>query len=238
MPESSRLVLVAGASGRLGGVIAAGLAAAGTDLILVGRHRPDELAGRLARDYGIRAVPIAADVTDEKAMRLMAETAASVGNGRLDAVISSVTGFDGEPSPAAGLAADTFRRVVDTDLTGVFLLAQASLPMLERSAAPRVVLISSLAGLRGRPGAAHLCAAKAGLTGLVLALAREWALKRILVNAVAPGPIRTPGGAEHPPVAGVRFNDAEDVAAPVLFLSSAANRQLTGQILAVNGGEP
>ncbi len=238
MPETGRTALIAGASGRLGPVLAAEFAAAGTDLVLAARRSPEQLARQVTEEHGVRVLPVAADVTDETSLGDLRAAVSTLNGGCLDAVVSSVTAFDGRLRRAADLDADEFRRVLDTDLAGPFLLAQAVLPFLEKSASPRVVLLSSLAGLRGRPGAAHLCAAKAGLTGLALALSWEWGELGVLVNVVAPGPIQVPDSAAHPPAGVPAFSDPRDVAAAVVFLASAANRRLTGQILTLNGGAP
>ncbi len=101
-----------------------------------------------------------------------------------------------------------------------------------------MVLFSSVAGLRGRPGAAHLCAAKAGIAGLVVALAKELGPRGVAVNAVAPGPVIADESAEHEFPAGVAPSTAQQVADAAVYLASDRSSPIQGQVLVVNGGQP
>jgi gluconate 5-dehydrogenase/3-oxoacyl-[acyl-carrier protein] reductase len=232
-------VFIAGASGGLGAHLAAAFAEAGADLVLhanTNRAAAHELAAVLADKHQVSAAVVSGDLTaDADVAAIAAETAAG---GPLDAVVSCVTGFSGRPAAVADLDVAEFRRVVDTDLVAPYALTRALLPLLRAATAPRVLLVSSVAGLRGRPGAAHLCAAKAGLTGLTLALARELGPDGITVNCVAPGPIAGPHAGPMPANGLVAPSQPEDVAGAVLFLVSDLNSRINGQVVVVNGGLP
>ncbi|WP_405528411.1 SDR family oxidoreductase [Streptomyces canus] len=230
----NRRLLVAGATGLVGTAVAESAAAQGTDLVLLGRSadRLQRLAARLEDEHGVTALPLAADVTDPASLDHAVDRARATGLDRLDAVVSLVTGYRGRPLSVADLSAAEFREVLDTDVIGGFLLVRSWLALLRAAPAGRVVLVSSVAGLRGRPMAAHLCAAKAGVHGLVLGLSAELAAEGIGVRCVAPGPISRPG-ARHPP-SPIAPTTPERVAAAVLGLTGA-DTEPNGEPVIVTG---
>ncbi|MFJ2865819.1 SDR family NAD(P)-dependent oxidoreductase [Kitasatospora sp. NPDC087314] len=228
-------LLLAGATGLVGAAAARSAAAQGAGLVLLGRSAEalSALAGELAGEFsGTPVHPVVADLTDQASLDAAFAALPAAGVDRLDAVVNLATGYTGRPVPVGELPAEEFRRVVDTDLVGAFLLVRTALPLLRRAPDPRVVLVSSLAGLRGRPGAAHLCAAKAGVNGLALALAIELGEQGVAVNTVAPGPIARPG-VPHPPTP-VPLASPEQVAAAVLRLTEAADAR-RGETVIVTG---
>jgi NAD(P)-dependent dehydrogenase (short-subunit alcohol dehydrogenase family) len=230
--------LIAGATGVIGAAVADTLADRGTNLVLHAGANLDSATAQsahLATKYAVRTVPLRADVTDPTALDTICEYLATEGVPALNALVNCTTGFNGKPHGIDTLDPAEFRRVVDVDLVGGYLLVRAFLPLLRRAPAARVVLLSSLAGLRGRPGAAHLCAAKAGLVGLALGLSRDLAGDSIAVNVVAPGPVGPPDAGQLPP--GVLTSTPEEVAAAVLLLADLTSR-LSGQVIVVNGGQP
>jgi NAD(P)-dependent dehydrogenase (short-subunit alcohol dehydrogenase family) len=234
---AGRRAFVAGATGRIGSCVADTLAALGAELV-VHSGRSAEGARALAKDLSERhdtpVTPVQADVTDPAEVGGLEDALAAAGIDGLDALVNCVTGFSGRPAPVGQLAVDEFRRVVEVDLVGSFALVRALLTPL-RARSGRVVLLSSLAGERGRPAAAHLCAAKAGIGGLVRALSCELRPAGMAVNAVAPGPVAADG--QHPPGVppGVAVSSPHDVARVVAFAVSALNTGLDGQVLAVEG---
>lgn len=136
--------------------------------------------------------------------------------------------------------------VLDVNLTGAFRTARAALGALRGSPRGRLVLVSSINGLRGRFGQANYAAAKAGLTGLGRTLALELARDGVTVNIVAPGYIDTdmtrglPVEARERAVARTplnRLGRAEEVAALVRFLCSDAAAFITGTVIPVDGGQ-
>lgn len=218
-------MLVAGATGLVGSALTAAAAARGTGLVLVGRSGDAlaEAAERLAAGHGVPVLPLAVDLTVPTAVTAAVGGLADLGVDRLDSLAHLVTGYQGVPVTAADLPAEEFRRLLDTDVTTAFTLVRACLPLLRRAPAARVVLLSSVAGLRGRPMAAHLCAAKAAVHGLTLGLAAELGGEGIGVNTVAPGPIARPG-VPHPPTP-IPLTTPERVAEAVLRLSGPDCRE-------------
>jgi 3-oxoacyl-[acyl-carrier protein] reductase len=233
-------VLVAGSTGLVGTAVAEAFASNGVNLVLHSGSRlaaAASLGTRLQSTFGVRCVPLAADVTSQTALADARSRAEAAGVRQLDALVNCATGYDGKPADIESLDATAFRRVIDVDLVGSYLLVHAFLPLLRQGGAARVVLLSSLAGVRGRPAAPHLCAAKAGLAGLALGLSRDLAEAGLRVNVVAPGPVRRPG-ADYPPLPpGLTMSAPEEVAATVLMLAGPAPG-LAGQLVVVNGGQP
>jgi NAD(P)-dependent dehydrogenase (short-subunit alcohol dehydrogenase family) len=240
MSRTPGWALVAGSTGLVGTVVAEGFARQGVNLVLHSGRRLKAAASQgseLEARFGVRYVPLAADVTSETALATARCQAQARGVRHLDALVNCATGYDGRPVDMNALDATAFRRVIDVDLVGSYLLVRAFLPMLRQAGAARVVLLSSLAGVRGRPAAPHLCAAKAGIAGLALGLSRDLAEAGISVNVVAPGPIQNPDAEPLPLPPGMPASAPEEVAATVLMLADTT-RRLAGQVIIVNGGQP
>ncbi|MEV3932793.1 MULTISPECIES: SDR family NAD(P)-dependent oxidoreductase [unclassified Streptomyces] len=234
-------VLVAGATGRVGGAVAHAFAARGAELVVHGRHDKSTgaLAEALAAAHGVRAHPVTADLTSPDGPQALRAGLDAAGVDRLGVLVNCVTGYDGQPRPAAALTASEFRAVLETDLVAVHTLVTTALPLLVASGRGRVVLLSSLAGVRGRPAAAHLCAAKAGVAGLTLALAHDLAGQGVRVNCVAPGPVQEPGVPHPGPLGpGVMPNTPDEVAGCVVALASELSSPVNGHLQVVNGGRP
>jgi len=173
------------------------------------------------------------------------ETAARVAKefGRIDILVNNAAiTRDGL---AIRMKREDWNAVLDTNLTGPFLMAQQVLPGMLRERWGRIINISSVVAELGNAGQANYVASKAGLIGLTRALAREVASRGITVNAVAPGFIDTDMTASLPqewkekllstiPLA--RLGHPDDVAAAVSFLASEQAGYITGHVLDVNGG--
>jgi len=146
---------------------------------------------------------------------------------------------------AARMKKDAWDIVLQINLTGSFLCAQAVLPSMMKQRWGRIVSIASIVGQMGNPGQANYVSSKAGVIGLTKCLAREVAARNITVNAIAPGFIETdmtkalPENVVTAMLANIpqqRMGQPADVAKAVKFLVSDDAEYITGQVLAVNGG--
>ncbi|HSK07823.1 MAG TPA: SDR family oxidoreductase, partial [Acidimicrobiia bacterium] len=182
-----RVVVVTGAAAGIGAAAAAAFGAAGASVVLVDLDD----AGGAAAAAGIEgSMFLRCDLTAEDEV---AATVAAIDSdrGRIDVLVNNAGGFP----RARGLedtTTDEWRRTLDVNLTSVFLMTRAALPLLRRSDAGRIVNLGSLAGqTAGWQTAPPYVAAKAGVHGLTRAMAAELAPERITVNALAPSAVLT-----------------------------------------------
>ena len=198
-------------------------------------------AQQLAADLGDRAAAIACDMTDTAAVDA-ALAATEERYGRLDQVVT-VAGASA-PMPAFDEQTDAlWTDLLELNLVGAMRCVRAAVPLLQRSQAPAVVMVSSVNGLAAF-GQEPYGAAKAGLTNLAQNLAVRYGPDGIRVNVVAPGTVRTrnwdhqPGQLERMrrlyPLG--RVGEVEDIAAAVAFLASTDAAWITGVTLPVDGG--
>jgi len=135
-----------------------------------------------------------------------------------------------------------WHRVLDTNLGSFFHVTRAVLKEMMLKKYGRIVNVVSLSGLKGMPGQVNYSAAKAGVIGATKALAQELGKKRITVNAVAPGFIRTDMTKDMDEdqfkalIPLNRFGEADEVAEVVAFLASEKASYITGEVVSVNGG--
>ena len=247
MTLEGQCALVTGGGSGIGAATAVALAAAGAAVVALARHEEGvrEVADAVTA-VGGRALALVADVDDESALEAAVDRAADQ-FGRLDILVTCAAA-----GPAAGpsetVSRDDWQRVIDTDLTGCFMSCRAAgRHMLERGYG-RIVNLASFHVVATYPERAAYAAAKAGVVGLTQALAVEWGGRGVTVNAVAPGPVRTPRTQwflEQDPAneAGMvgrtptgRLADLDDVTAVIGFLCSPAARHVNGQTIVVDGG--
>jgi meso-butanediol dehydrogenase / (S,S)-butanediol dehydrogenase / diacetyl reductase len=238
-------VVVTGAGQGLGRGIALALAARGGRVVALDVNADGAAeTARMIEDAGGSAWSSRMDVTDEGEVGSAVGWAADRLDG-LDLVINGAGVLS--VAPVVDLEAREWRRVLEVNATGAFLVSRAAARLMIEAARPAsIVSIASIAGKIGEPGLAHYAASKFALVGFTQALARELAPHDITVNAVCPGVVATPMIEElasqwYVPVEGMlaqqairRPQSAEDIAMAIAFLHSS--RSVTGQAINVDGG--
>lgn len=238
-----KTALVTGASQGIGRACALALAAAGARVALAARNeaRLNEVAAGITAAGGA-AHCFALDVASEESIKTTAK-AVLAQFGTVDILVNNA-GITRDALLLRMKRAD-WDDVINTNLTGVFLLSQALLSSMVKARSGRIINVSSIVGQTGQAGQANYAASKAGLIGFTKALAREVASRGITVNAVAPGYIETAMTAvldekqrqamlAHIPLG--RAGTEADVAGAVRFLASDEAAYITGHVLDINGG--
>jgi 3-oxoacyl-[acyl-carrier protein] reductase len=237
---SGKVALVTGASGGIGQAIAEALHSQGAHVCLSGR-RADALEA-LAAKLGDRAAPLPCDLSDREAVAaLPGRVAEALGP---IAILVHCAGLTRD-GLALRMKDDDWQTVLDVNLSAGFVLARACLRDMMKQRWGRLIFITSVVGTTGNPGQANYAASKAGLTGMVKAIAAEVAARGVTANCVAPGFIETAMTDALPEarradlaklIPAGRFGDGNDVAAGCVYLASEEARYVTGQTLHVNGG--
>ena len=228
---TGRRIVVTGAASGIGHATADLFRAEGARLVLVDRNA-DALATGAAGE-----IALALDITDpDAATRAIAGAAATLGG--LDGLVNCAGIM--RTGPTAEVTPDTWRSVIDINLSGTFYMVQACLPFLRQSDAASIVNIASGAGLLpSGKGLAAYAASKGGVIALTKALASDLA-PDIRVNCICPGMVDTPMADGHR--AGVvnyalkRMADPSEIANAILFLIGPEGSYVTGAALAVDGG--
>ena len=241
-----RVAIVTGASRGLGEEMAEGLAEAGAALMICAR-REQWLTPTIERfaARGFRVEGLVADVSKQSDVQAVVDRTIEI-YGRLDILVNNA-GITWGARPE-DMALDKWQKVIDVNLTGAFLFAQAAgRAMLERGYG-RIINIASIAGLHAAvdgPHYAPYAASKAGLMGLTRELAASWGRHGIRVNAIAPGffhsrladpvlPLVEPAIKATCPIP--RIGAEGELKGVCVFLASDASNYITGQTIVVDGG--
>jgi 3-oxoacyl-[acyl-carrier protein] reductase len=241
-----RAVIVTGGTKGIGKGIARVMAKAGANVLVTGRRRED--AERAVDELGPlgsgRVAYFLGDVADAESCREMAETAVDVFGG-IDILCANAGIFP--DSKLATMSVEDMDRVFDTNIKGTLLTVQACLPALTASGRGRVILTSSITGpVTGYPGWSHYGASKAAQLGFMRTAAIELAPRGITVNAVLPGNVATEGLAElgddyrtamEMSIPLRRLGEVEDIGNAALFFATDEAGYITGQALAIDGGQ-
>jgi 3-oxoacyl-[acyl-carrier protein] reductase len=238
---SGQTVLVTGGAQGIGRGIVEGFAASGARVLIADLQlQPAQALARELQGKGCEAQALGIDLADHAAI-----AALLAGLERLDILVHNAGYFP--LTPFAEITPAILQRTLAVNLSALFWLTQGALPLFERQGRGCVLVTSSVTGPRvAYPGLSHYAASKAGVNGFIRSAALELAKRKVRVNGVEPGMIRTPAmgnlgdGALSSDIArGVplgRLGEPEDIAGAMLFLASDAASYITGQTIIVDGG--
>jgi 3-oxoacyl-[acyl-carrier protein] reductase len=237
---TAKTALVTGATGTIGAVIARTLHAQGAIVALSGTRR--EALEKLAAELGDRVHVLPGNLADPAETETLVPRAEEA-MGQLDVLVTNagVT----RDNLLVQLRDEDWDQVIAVNLSATFRLTRAAVRGMMRRRFGRVIAITSVVGATGNPGQANYVAAKAGIAGMIKAVAQEYAKRGVTANCVAPGFIVTPmtdklNDKQRDVIVGKipasRAGTPEEVAAAVAFLASNEAGYVTGQTIHVNGG--
>ncbi|WP_261664726.1 glucose 1-dehydrogenase [Deinococcus sp. Marseille-Q6407] len=242
-----QVALITGGGSGLGLQMAEALTEMGASVVLCARKLERcEAAAAALRERGAQAVAVACNVTDPASVQNAVQTAVDT-FGRLDILINNAgTTW---AAPVEDMTLEQWNKVVDTNLTGVFLCSQAAGRVMLQQGSGAIINITSVAGLRGTPSnfpVIGYSASKGGVVSFTRNLAWKWGPKGIRVNAIAPGWFPSDMSRvllqrhEKEFLAAIplgRFGGENDLKGAAIFLASPASAYMTGQVLVVDGGQ-
>jgi len=237
---TGKTALVTGATGTIGATIARSLHGQGATVAISGTRR--EVLDRLAAELGGRVHILPANLADAAETEALVPRAEEA-MGQLDILVANagVT----RDNLLVQLRDEDWEQVIAINLSATFRLSRAAIRGMMRRRFGRVIAITSVVGTTGNPGQANYVAAKAGITGMIKAMAQEYAKRGVTANCVAPGFIVTPMTDKLndkqretivAKISASRAGTPAEVAAAVVFLASNEAGYVTGQTLHVNGG--
>ncbi|MDT5062850.1 MAG: 3-oxoacyl-[acyl-carrier protein] reductase [Acidobacteriota bacterium] len=240
-----RVAIVTGGSRGIGRATVLRLAEAGADVVVnyLSNERAAEEVAERAREFGVDALAVRADVSDVGQAATLVEATAKRFD-RVDVLVANAGIWEG--APVEEMTEALWDRVIDANLKGTWAPCRAVVPLMKRQRRGSIVIVSSTAGQRGEAGYSNYAASKGGQISFTKSLASELA-PDIRVNSVAPGWVDTEMNDEEfrdnqvkdnlvSSIPLQRLATADDVALSIVFLASDWARHITGEILNVNGG--
>jgi NAD(P)-dependent dehydrogenase (short-subunit alcohol dehydrogenase family) len=243
-----QVAVITGGDSGIGRAVALAFAREGADVViayLAGEDEDARVTGRLVEDAGRRAVLVPTDLVEEEACRALVDRA--VGEfGRIDVLVNNAAYQMAQPGGIADITTEQLDRVMRTNVYAMFWLCKMALPHM--SAGATIINTSSVQSSSPSPELLDYAATKAAIVNFTRGLAQSVAEKGIRVNAVAPGPIWTPlipatmpeekveSFGQQTPMG--RAGQPAEVAPTFVFLASPESSYITGEVIAVTGGQP
>ncbi|MBI2134956.1 3-oxoacyl-ACP reductase FabG [Candidatus Woesearchaeota archaeon] len=237
-----KTALITGASRGIGEAIAVEFAKNNADVIInyySDRDEAQKVVDKIKK-YGVRAIAVQADVSKIDEVKKMADEIQKEFR-KVDILVNNA-GI-AKDRTLKNMTMDEWHAVINTNLNGIFYVTKSILPLIPEGG--RIISISSIVGQYGNFGQTNYAAAKAGIIGFTKSLAKELGKKKITVNAIAPGFVRTAITKDIPFFRRKMLNhmialkeeaEPEDIADVVVFLASAKSRYITGAVINVDGG--
>jgi NAD(P)-dependent dehydrogenase (short-subunit alcohol dehydrogenase family) len=243
---AGKTILISGAGSGIGKAAAKMAVTRGARVALADIHATKAVAAAAELGDASVAIGLGVDVTDpDDVARLIAAVEAHFG--KLDGLVNAA-GLTGAAAPLADCTIETWNAVIGVNMTGMFLMMRAAIPLMLRGPAAAIVNLSSVAGLVAVPDQVQYIASKFGVIGLTKSAAIDYAGQGLRANAVCPGGTRTPMleswiaadpsrerflASGHPIG---RIAEPEEIAEAIVWLLSDASSFVTGAVLPVDGG--
>ena len=251
----NKSIIITGAAMGLGYAAAKELASKGANLMLVDYNEKSLLDAKteISKEFpNVKIVTVLADVSNEEAVKnYVDETVKTFG--RIDGLYNNA-GIEGKQASITEYDVNIFKKVIDINLMGVYYGMRYVIPVMQKQKFGRIVNVASVGGIRGVLNQVPYVASKHAVSGMTKNAALEYGSDGILTNAIAPGAILTPMVAEafkqvdpeNPKAAEAeyakrnptkRLGQPHEVAKVVAFLLSEENGYVSGQTIAIDGGE-
>ncbi len=237
-----KVALVTGASRGIGKAVAIELAKNNADVI-INYYFDKEEAEKVVKEvkkHGVEGIAVKADVSNFDEVKQMADAIRKKFK-KVDILVNNAGIV--KDRTLKNMTPDEWNAVINTNLNGVFYVTKAILPLIDKDG--RIISISSIVGQYGNFGQCNYAASKAGIIGFTKSLAKELGKKKITVNAIAPGFVKTSITKNIPLFRKKMINymttlkeeaEPEDIANVIVFLASEKARYITGAVINVDGG--